>query len=236
MYNGAESVLELTDRPAWRAGLREGKGDLLLANTKENEMLVRGHASMRLPAQELGQTPGDRVRSPGSRVPSPESRVESAGTNRFAEIFAEEYRIKPQEIVFRGKVRMDHPRMQCDCEKLTARAVESGEKVQRIVAERDVVFDLIQENARKARVNDRPQKVHGTGDKAVYSYGITAGATNEVVELTGNPAMLQTTNCAFQNPIIILDCAHEKVVAPGRYQIQGSATAGGTNKFRLLRK
>jgi lipopolysaccharide export system protein LptA len=243
IYNGAESVLELTDQPAWRAGLREGKGDLLLANTKENEMIVRGHASMRLPAEELGQTAGERVRSPKSKVQSPQSRVQSPeleaqrpGTNRFAEIFAEEYRIKPQEIVFRGKVRMDHPRMQCDCEKLTARAVESGEKVQRIVAERDVVFDLIQENARKARVNDRPQKVHGTGDKAVYSYGITAGATNEVVELTGNPAMLQTTNCAFQNPIIILDCAHDKVVAPGRYQIQGTATAVGSNAFRLLRK
>src|SRR6266851_322267 len=71
-------VLELTEDPTWQAGAKAGKGDLLRVNTQLNEMLVRGNASMRLPADEFASnlTPA----SPGQKIKPPSK----PGTNQFA--------------------------------------------------------------------------------------------------------------------------------------------------------
>ena len=53
-YTGTNGLLELTGDPQWKAGPREGKGDLI--RVVRDEMLVRGNAFMRLPANELGQS------------------------------------------------------------------------------------------------------------------------------------------------------------------------------------
>jgi len=55
-YTGTNGMMELTGNPAWRSGTREGKGDVLLVNVPRDEMVVRGNASMRLPASELGHS------------------------------------------------------------------------------------------------------------------------------------------------------------------------------------
>jgi lipopolysaccharide export system protein LptA len=55
-YTGANNLLELTGNPAWRLGVREGKGDWMRVNLAREEMLVRGNALMKLPAAELGQS------------------------------------------------------------------------------------------------------------------------------------------------------------------------------------
>ena len=68
VYTVTNGVLDLTGNPQWRAGLREGKGDLLRVNVQQDEMLVRGNATMRLPADELGQAP---ARGPGAAPPAP---------------------------------------------------------------------------------------------------------------------------------------------------------------------
>jgi lipopolysaccharide export system protein LptA len=116
--------------------------------------------------------------------------------------------------------------MQWACDKLSVQLPAAGGQVQSIVAEDAVNFDL---------TDEKGQKIHGAGEKAVYSYGITATATNDVVELTGNP-MLQTTNGVLSNSIIVLDRAHNKLFAPGKYRLVGLANTGVTNTFLLPQK
>ena len=53
-YTGTNGVLDLTGNPAWKAGLREGKGDLVRVNLAHEEMLVSGNAVMKLPSAEAG--------------------------------------------------------------------------------------------------------------------------------------------------------------------------------------
>jgi hypothetical protein len=53
--------------------------------------------------------------------------------------------------------------------------------------------------------------------------------------LTGNP-ILETTNSTFKNKILILDCANNKLMAPGKYKLYGTnatTTPIPTNVFRL---
>ena len=82
-------------------------------------------------------------------------------------------------------------------------------------------------------------KVHGTGDDAVYTFGLLSTVTNgnlsiNELRLTGNPAMLSNSNGTFQNHIVIWDRAKDKLTLPGGdYKIQGSAKTAGTNKFLL---
>jgi len=47
-----------------------------------------------------------------------------------------------------------------------------------MVAEQAVKFDL---------TDDRGEQVHGTAEKAVYTYGVRAAVTNETMELLGHP-------------------------------------------------
>jgi lipopolysaccharide export system protein LptA len=215
VYSGNTGVLELTDRPAWRAAAREGRGDLLLMNVRKNELIAHGNASMRLPANDLGQS-----FEPSSDA-APTVHSQSA-SNQFAQIFADEYSLKPEAALFQGNVRVDHPRTKLVCEQMTVALGSGNNQTRRVVAERSVVFDL---------TDEKGQTYRGKGQKAVYTYNITPTATNDLVELTGDPS-LETTNGTFRNKIIILDRAHNKLLAPGRYQMQGLADAGATNTFQ----
>jgi lipopolysaccharide transport protein LptA len=219
VYSGETGVLELTDRPAWRAGAREGKGDLLRMNVRSNEMRASGNASMRLPANELGQS---FAPTPGA---AGKSHSQSA-TNQFAQIFSDEYTLKPEAALFQGNVRVDHPQTKLVCEQMTVALGSGDDKTRRVVAEHAVIFDL---------TGDKGQTYHGKGEKAVYTFNITPTATNELVVLTGNPS-LETTNGTFRNSVIVLDRAHNKLLAKGKYQMQGLADAGTTNTFQWPKK
>jgi lipopolysaccharide export system protein LptA len=54
VYAATNDKLELTGNPAWRAGTRQGTGDVLLAYLKQGKMEVRTNAWMRVPASQLG--------------------------------------------------------------------------------------------------------------------------------------------------------------------------------------
>ncbi len=219
VYSGTNGMLELTERPTWRSGLREGKGDLIRVDVQRDEMLVRSNAFMRLPASELGRS---AVSGSGALAQA----GAKAGTRQFAEILCREYTVGPEGALFRGAVRLDHPQMQWICERITALVPPGGGQINRTVAEQAVVFDL---------TDDKGQQVHGTGEKAVYTYGSTATVTNEIMALTGSPATLTTTNFTGQNSVFILDLANHRLGAPGRskYVMRGLASAGGTNTIRM---
>jgi lipopolysaccharide export system protein LptA len=212
VYTATNGLVTMTESPAWQAGLREGRGEVVVVDPQREEMNVRGQAFLRLPANQIGLEPGG---GPGAPKPA----VSTSGTNEFAEIFCEAYQLGPENSRFERKVRIEHPRMTWACEEITVDAVRTNRTVSRMVADHDVVFDL---------TNEKGQKVHGTGDQAVYTCNATALATNEVLELTGN-ALLQTTNGTVRNRVLILDRVSNTIVAPGRYRFYGQTSVVRTN-------
>ncbi len=221
LYTATNGLLELTGKPSWQAGPRQGKGDRMLVNTERGDMLVRGNSVMRFPAAEFVPPAAS-----GPAVPAP--ALSSGATNQFAEIFAEEYSLRRETNLltaqFRGGVYVTHPQMNLACESLAVHLPAAGSQVDRIVARQGVIFDL---------VSDKGEKLHGNGEQAVYTYGVTATATNKLVELTGNPS-LETTNGVFRNSVILLDLGNSRVIAPGqggKYVIRASVPGIDTNQF-----
>lgn len=218
-YTATNNLMELTRNPAWKAGSRDGRGDLILVNVASNEMTVLRNAIMRLPAEELGKsalTGGSVARKPAG----------GSVSNRFAVISCDEYVVGPEIGQFRRNVRIDHPQMKWASELITATMPAAGGKIPRIVAERAVAFDL---------VDDRGKTVHGTGNQAVYLYQHSTTSTNETMELTGTPAIVTaSTNIVGQNQIILLNLTTHTVTAPGRYNIKGTVAPRGETAAAVL--
>jgi lipopolysaccharide export system protein LptA len=221
VYDSATTMLEVRGAPSWRVGEREGRGETILVNTVRDEMTVRNAAWMKLPAGELGQVSGG-LRS-GSIAAT------SAMTNRFAEVFAEQYTLAPELITFAGKVRIEHPQMAWNCDLLTVKIPSAPQAERKIVAEPLVTFELKAQNG---------QTLKGRGERAVYTQRALAAATNSMIELMGTPAMLETTNgMVVRNRVLVLDLARGKfIVPPGGYRIAGPTNMLSTNIFRMSGK
>ncbi len=216
VYTGTNGMMELRQNPRWTAGTRDGWGDLILVNVPKNEMQVYTNAVMRLPAEELGK-------STMAGAPGPKKVTSTVMSNQFTVITCDEYVVGPEAGQFRRDVHLEHPQMKMDTKLVNVTMPKAtGEKIPRIVAEQSVAFDLI---------DDRGQKVHGTGNQAVYTYNQTATATNELMELTGTPAVVTaSTNMVGKNSVILLNLTRHTVMAPGRYNIVGVVTSeSGTN-------
>lgn len=212
VYHGTNGVLDLIGSPAWQAGPRQGKGDSIAVSGKIREMHVRGNASMRMPASALrDQTPGLPPSSGGQTA------------SQWAEIFSEDYLVRPDRALFRGGVYITHPQMAWSCQTLTVDLPAQGERVERVLAEDQVSFTVM---------NNAGQQVQGRGETAVYRYQVSGGKTNEQMVLTGNP-VIETTNGVFRNRLITYDLVHNRVQAPGRYSFRGTAPAYDTNRFKL---
>jgi lipopolysaccharide export system protein LptA len=220
-YNGTNDLLDLTGNPGWRAGPRNGKGDWLRVNLAHEEMFVRGNAFMEMPATELGQ-------SAFTELGSGKTGVTKKDTNAVAKVFSEEYLVEPDQALFRGKVRIEHPQMKWTCPELTLLSPpELGKTGRMFIAEPEVVFDVL---------DDQGRNFHGTGKRAVCTRTVSATLTNDLMVLTGNPAMLESTNLLGRNKIITLDLTSHKVTAPGKYYIRVITPAEGTNTFQAPKK
>ena len=215
-YTGTNGLLDLTGNPAWRPACAKGRAIWMRVNLAREEMLVRGNAFMKLPAAELGQ-------SAFTALGTPKQGESKAATNEFAEVFSEEYFLTPDSALFRGHVRIEHPQMNWACEEITMLSPpELGKTGRMIIAEPAVVFDV---------TDDQGRNFHGTGKKAVYTHRITATLTNDMMELTGNPAVLEATNIVGRNNVITLDLASHKLTAPGKYKLWGTAPASADDQL-----
>jgi lipopolysaccharide transport protein LptA len=219
VYTATNGMLRLTERPAWRAGQRSGTGDLIQVNAQRNEMKVQTNAYMRLPAGEFGRSAAFGF----SAAPLTNSK---AGVNQFAEILSHEYSVEPKGALFQGNVRVTSPQIQWNCGQINVLASPGAARVNRVVAEKAVVFDL---------TDDKGEKVHGAGDKAVYTFGVSGTVTNELMELSGSPAMLTTTNFAGQNEVFMLDLANHRLGAPGKskYVVRNLTTEARSSALGL---
>ena len=214
VYTGTNGIMELIGNPEWKAGTRQGKGDLILVNVPRNEMTVLTNATMRLPAGELGKT--------GIGGASISAKPSAVIPGEYAVISCDEYLVGPETSQFRRHVHIDHPQMKWDSRLITITMPSAGGKVPRMVADKNVSFDL---------TDDKGQKVHGLGDRSVYVYQASTTATNETMELTGNPAVVTaSTNIVGRNKVIEMNLTTHTVRAPGRYQIRGTiASTSATN-------
>jgi len=269
VYTATNSMLKLTGNPAWRAGTRQGTGDVLFADLKRSKMEVRTNAWMRVPASQLGpstamkQSSGIDVRqspvpsqSPPSlakgenseikwprmepdpptlrkgvtRTKSPSTFNNPPSTNEFADIYSETYTVTTNTARFEGGVRIIHPRLTWVCQTMNVDSPNPNSKDVTMTAEQAVEFNL-----KAGTDEDQLQDVHGTCNHAVYNYAVTPSGTNDTMTLTGNP-ILETTNGIIKNKILILDCANNKLMAPGKYKIYGTnatTTPIPTNVFRM---
>jgi len=255
VYESTNGVMDLTEEPRWRAGSREGQGDLIRLFTKPEAMLVRGNASMLLPAEELASAevgsygPSERPaassqgRSASGAAHDPPAPKPSGTNSPMAEITAQEYTVTPEGAVFERQARIKHPQMNWTSETITVQWRE-GENTRHILAETAVWFELIGENERK---------LEGLGDRADYAYSATNGITNEVMVLTGNPAKLvmrrnpaelapmwnpaesKSGQGAIEDNVITLDRTHNKIKTSRSLQwaIQIEAPPANTNSFKV---
>ena len=105
---------------------------------------------------------------------------------RKTEIFSEsgQFNLKDRVMVYIDNVRVLDPQMKLTCGIMTVTIPESG-RPERIVAERNVVID---------GTDNQGKPIHATGGKAVYTYRVANGMTNETVVLTDNPRVQQQDN------------------------------------------
>lgn len=104
-----------------------------------------------------------------------EEAPEPTETHIYSDIMDVE--IKSRSVVYRGNVRLDDPRIQLTCEQLSAAVPEAGGRVDRVVAETNVVIVVLDDEGKTNRAY---------ADKAVYTYSVVNSVTNEVVELSGD--------------------------------------------------
>ena len=82
------------------------------------------------------------------------------------------------QATYRGHVHVRDPGMKLNCEWLIINLPQSGGRLNHIVAETNVVIDLLDE---KGQTN------HATSQRAVYDFAVQGSVTNETVTLTGDP-------------------------------------------------
>jgi lipopolysaccharide transport protein LptA len=129
--------------------------------------------------------------------PRTETLIESDGPADFD--------LAGRHVVYHDHVRVDDPEMKLRCEWLAADLPPpAGGRVTNIVAETNVVIDA---------TDDKGQKMHATGDRAVYVYNVENGVTNETVTLTGN-ARLEDAQGWMTGDSIIWDRARNRLSVP----------------------
>jgi len=141
--------------------------------------------------------------------PRPETLIEAEGPADFD--------LAGRKVIYHEHVRVDSPNMKMSCEWLAADLPQSGGRVTNIVAETNVVIDA---------TDDKGQKMHATGDRAVYVYSLENGVTNETVTLTGH-ARLENTQGWLTGDSIIWDRARELLSVPSNPKMIFHQTING---------
>jgi lipopolysaccharide export system protein LptA len=129
--------------------------------------------------------------------------------------------IKTRTATYRGNVRLDDPRIQLTCEQLSAEVPEEGGRVDRVVAETNVVILMFDDDGSTNRAY---------ADKAVYSYSATASGTNETVELSGDPQpRIERPEGTLYGDVIIWDRAGNQIRATNQRMIYRAESEALTN-------
>lgn len=136
--------------------------------------------------------------APAAKPKLSETVIEADGPADFAQVG------HGVRVIYRDHVRVIAPGLKLWCEWLAADLSEASGHPTNIVAETNVVIDA---------TDDKGQKMHATGDKAVYVFSVQNGTTNETVTLTGD-ATAEYKNATLTGDQIIWDRLHDSVRVP----------------------
>lgn len=138
---------------------------------------------------------------------------------------------------FRDNVSVSDPQMKMTCEWLASNLpLQATEHVTNIVAETNVVIDF---------TDDKGEKTHATGDKAVYHFHVQDGVTNETITLTGdlpdNPPKVRQGGFTSWGDAIIWDRTTGHITYTGKFggnyntnaPVMTNGLAMGTNGMTL---
>jgi len=103
--------------------------------------------------------------------------------------------LRSNVVVYFGNVRVTETNMSLLCEYLIAVMPQRGGRIESILAQTNVVMDM---------TDEKGEKVHGTGEKLLYTYRATETETNEVIELSGNP-WIETARGSTKADVITYD-------------------------------
>ena len=126
--------------------------------------------------------------------------------------------LKGRTAIYREKVKVDDPRVSMTCEFLTAKLPATGNRVDSIIAETNVVILIPEKDATNC----------ATADRAVYTYSINAGVTNEVLELMGSPT-LTSPQGRTTGTKLIWDIAKEVLTGEDIHMTYRNPTQTSTN-------
>lgn len=135
--------------------------------------------------------------------PVPSAAESALGTNAAAVLKSpieiksrsSEVNLRSNVVVYIGDVRVTEDTMRLTCEYLIAIRPQRGGRIESITALTNVVMEL---------TDEKGDKVHGTGEKLLYSYRISETETNEVIELSGSP-LIETAQGKTRADIITYD-------------------------------
>lgn len=130
------------------------------------------------------------------------------------------FEFKTRLVVYRDNVRVENPQMKLWCDLLTTTAPTTGKHIESIVAERNVVIDMLDENG---------QTNHATGDKLVYTYNVSDGVTNEATVLTGNP-ILEKPDFTITGDTMTWDHINNRLRVTNHKTIFHTDAVSGTNQ------
>jgi len=144
--------------------------------------------------------------APLFKLNTPVPRGTNTDTAPATEILSKSayFDLKARTAIYLGDVRVKDPRMELACDTLTVKlSEENGAKYQSVIAETGVVIDF---------VDEKGQRIHGTGGKAIYTYNLTKTYTNDVMELLETP-VLTTAQGTWRGDVITLDRVNNTIKA-----------------------
>jgi lipopolysaccharide transport protein LptA len=132
--------------------------------------------------------------------------------------------LKTRVAIYSGNVRVDDPRMKLSCEILTATAPQDGGRIESIVAQTNVVIDMVDENG---------ETNHATGEKLVYTFNVVNGVTNETARLTINPR-IEKPDFTATGDAILWNRGQNQLQIVNPNMVYRSKSPGETNRASLL--
>ena len=133
-----------------------------------------------------------------------------------------EFDLKSKVAVYSGAVRVEGRGLDLACDLLTAKLPATGDRIESFVGESNVVLNL---------VDEKGQKIHGTGDKLIYTFATSAAATNETIELVGHP-VLETPQGSMSGDAMVYDRITSKLtVVTNAHGWFRAETGGKTNQM-----
>jgi lipopolysaccharide export system protein LptA len=133
-----------------------------------------------------------------------------------------DFDLKARVAIYKGDVRVKDPRMEMACEYLTVKLSQEAGKFDTILAESNVSVDFYDEKG---------QKVHCTGGRAIYTYEVKRGMTNDLLRLLDDP-LLETAQGSWKGDIITLDRGNNTIRATNSRMVIKSEP-GSTNRSLL---